>query len=58
LGLASQSSKGAGVQDPVAVALEARPKFVGLLLSRTIPSPVTPGGATGEQGVNLLFTLS
>ena len=50
LGLAGEPSEGAGVQDAVAVALEAGAVGVGWLLQGTVARPLRPGGQGREQG--------
>ncbi len=49
LGLPGQPPKGGGVHDPVAVAFEAGPLRVGLLLPGSIAGAEGPGGRGGEM---------
>ena len=48
LGLAGKPSKGVGVQDAVAVALEAGSPLVGLFRNRAVSCAEGPGGQRGE----------
>ena len=51
LGLPGQAPEGGGVQDAVAVALEAGAQGVGLLGQRPFAGAPTAGGALGESGL-------
>ena len=55
LGLAREAAKRRGVQDPVAVAFEARSVQVGLLVDGPMAGPVPAGGPQGEGPVELLL---
>ncbi len=55
LRLAGEAPEGAGVQDPVAVALEARADGIGLLRARAASRGVGAGRALGEGGGLALF---
>jgi hypothetical protein len=57
LGLAGEASKGTGVQDPVAVALETGPELIGFFRPCPVASTVSPSRAHGEEGVELGFAL-
>jgi hypothetical protein len=48
LGLAGQAAKCRGVEDPVAVALEAGPERVWLLGEMAVSGPDGPGGSLGR----------
>ncbi len=56
LGLAGKPAEGGGVEDAVAVALEAGPPLVGLLGPAPIAGPDRPGGGRHEQLVLELLT--
>ena len=49
LGLAGQAAKCRGVEDPVAVALEAGPERVWLLGEMAVSGPDGPGGSLGRE---------
>ena len=57
LGLARQAPERARVQDPVAVALEARPVGVGLLVAGAVPRAGGARGSGREVGVEELLAL-